>query len=689
MPADYNSTAQALALPVSPPDSPTLTHQHTRWNRQSGRNSLTRNRSSFAQPESSLSSRVFRKIARFGRDTQRRLTPVQLALASIAGFVAIILTILFFIFNDRFFGWLEPRAVKWKNLKGGWCILWAMTFMTAFPPVIGYSTCFTLAGFVYGLSEGWLIIATATVAGSTCSFITSRTIFSGFVQRLVANDKRFQAFSSVLKHDGLKLLIMIRLCPLPYSLSNGAISTFPTVTPQVFALATAAATLKLFIPIFIGTRTKTRAKQLETEERSGLQQTQSRSTDYSDDPDEYTATATVPRDDQIDFRDDNNAHVYRNEYNDDEDNVSKYGDGDEEETIGLDKHPPREGIGSIDSAEYDPIDHLNFIFAHPSTLSSIDKTSRALDKYLDELDKDIAALVRQQSISDAESVKSTWAAKKDLAELFPKVEDVRARAMQTEETITEMTADIKRLDNTKRNLTLSMTALKRLQMLTTAYEQLRGQSTSRQYKECAQLLQAVIQLMAHFKSYRSIDQIAALSRNVSDLQRELLEQICEDFEVTFAKSEITQRRGMLAEACLVMDALGDNARSRLITWYCNTQLREYRQVFRGNEEAGSLDNISRRYAWFRRMLKTYDDEHAVMFPANWRMNEMLANAFCEGTREDFKGILSRSVRRPDGESLDVELLLSCLQETLEFEHSLERRFNNAVCRFLNLAGSSI
>ncbi|KAL8990238.1 MAG: hypothetical protein Q9177_001064 [Variospora cf. flavescens] len=331
---------------------------------------------------------------------------------------------------------------------------------------------------------------------------------------------------------------------------------------------------------------------------------------------------------------------------------------------------------SLDSAEYNPIDHLNAIFSHPSTLSSISKTSSALSKHQDEIEREISNLVQRQSISDVQSVRSIQAAKNDLAELFRKVEDVRARALQTEEAITEMTADIKRLDNTKRNLTLSMTALKRLQMLTTAYEQLRGLSSSRQYRDCAQLLQAVIQLMAHFKSYRSIDQIATLGRNVSDLQRELLEQICEDFEVTFAKAEVAQRRGMLAEACLVMDSLGDNACSRLITWYCNTQLREYRQVFRSTEEAGSLDNISRRYAWFRRMLKTYDDEHAAMFPAHWRMNKMLANAFCEGTREDFKNILSRSVRRTDGHSLDVDLLLSCLQETLEFEHTLERRFSN-------------
>jgi maltooligosyltrehalose synthase len=151
-----------------------------------------------------------------------------------------------------------------------------------------------------------------------------------------------------------------------------------------------------------------------------------------------------------------------------------------------------------------------------------------------------------------------------------------------------MTADIKRLDNTKRNLTLSMTALKRLQMLTTAYEQLKGLGKTRQYKECAQLLQAVIQLMAHFKSYRSIDQIAALSRNVADLQRELLEQVCEDFENAFTRNEVAQKRGMLNEACAVMEALGENARARLVTWYCNASLREYRQIFRGTDEVGGL-----------------------------------------------------------------------------------------------------
>jgi hypothetical protein len=74
------------------------------------------------------------------------------------------------------------------------------------------------------------------------------------------------------------------------------------------------------------------------------------------------------------------------------------------------------------------------------------------------------------------------------------------------------------------------------------------------------------------------------------------------------------------------------------------------------------------------MLKTYDMEHASIFPGHWRVGEMLANAFCEGTRDDYKAILQRSMRSTDGRALDVNLLLSCLQETLNFEHGLERRF---------------
>lgn len=79
--------------------------------------------------------------------------------------------------------------------------------------------------------------------------------------------------------------------------------------------------------------------------------------------------------------------------------------------------------------------------------------------------------------------------------------------------------------------------------------------------------------------------------------------MCEDFEIIFAKDEVASKKVMLSEGCLVMDSLGNDARSRLITWYCNTQLREYRQVFKGNDEVGGIHIIGRRFE-----LNTYEAE---------------------------------------------------------------------------------
>ena len=154
---DYNSTARALALPVSPPRSPNTSQQgtHTSWRRSS--QSLTRNnrghsrwRSSFIDSPLNSVEKSWRRLIK----TVEGMTSVQLAMSVIAGLVTITLAILFLVFSERIFAWLEPVAEKWKNLRGGWLILWAMTFATAFPPVIGYSTCLTLAGFVYGFPWG-------------------------------------------------------------------------------------------------------------------------------------------------------------------------------------------------------------------------------------------------------------------------------------------------------------------------------------------------------------------------------------------------------------------------------------------------------------------------------------------------------------------------------------------------------
>lgn len=159
MPADYSSTARALALPVSPIRSPTIPH-HSKplaWSRRQSALPLLRDNPAQRGQASSLRDRIIDGADRLNRKANRlveNLTPVQRALMTVVGIGTLVFGILFLIFNERIFAFLEPYAVKWKELRGGWLILWACIFTTAFPPVIGYSTCLTIAGFVYGFWEG-------------------------------------------------------------------------------------------------------------------------------------------------------------------------------------------------------------------------------------------------------------------------------------------------------------------------------------------------------------------------------------------------------------------------------------------------------------------------------------------------------------------------------------------------------
>ncbi|KAK6352355.1 Tlg2-vesicle protein [Orbilia blumenaviensis] len=192
------------------------------------------------------------KLKRKAHQYWNRLTLFQKIVGCTILAIVNVLVLLGVVYHEAIFHWFSPIADKWAQLPYGFLILFTWTFISAFPPMIGYSTSITLAGFIYGLPNGWYIAASGTVIGSTAAFLACRLYFRDFAQKMVETDKRFAALSLTLKHDGLKLLCMIRLCPLPYSISNGAMSTFQTVSVWKFAVAGAVASPKLLIHVFVG-----------------------------------------------------------------------------------------------------------------------------------------------------------------------------------------------------------------------------------------------------------------------------------------------------------------------------------------------------------------------------------------------------------------------------------------------------
>ena len=146
---------------------------------------------------------------------------------------------------------------------------------------------------------------------------------------------------------------------------------------------------------------------------------------------------------------------------------------------------------------------------------------------------------------------------------------------------------------------------------------------------------------------------------------------------------------LIAEACKVVDVLGDDFRLHLIDRYVAMELKDYRRIFRPTEEAGQLDNISRRFAWFKRLLQTHELEQGRVFPGEWRVGWFLLVRFTEITRYDYHryaGVKLNAMNRQDvtallakaGSNLSVKSLLDNLQLTVEFESTMAKKWATSV-----------
>lgn len=158
------------------------------------------------------------------------------------------------IFHTAVLTWMANFSAKFREVRLNWLILFMLYVFVSFPPMIGYSALALFTGMVYGFPGGWPLIASGTLFGSFCSFLVFRYLLKERAEQVARTSIKFTAFIETLRQDSFVLLWMIRLCPLPYSLSNAAMSTVPSVEPWKFFVATLLCTPKLFLHIFIGSR---------------------------------------------------------------------------------------------------------------------------------------------------------------------------------------------------------------------------------------------------------------------------------------------------------------------------------------------------------------------------------------------------------------------------------------------------
>ncbi|GAA96475.1 hypothetical protein E5Q_03142 [Mixia osmundae IAM 14324] len=308
------------------------------------------------------------------------------------------------------------------------------------------------------------------------------------------------------------------------------------------------------------------------------------------------------------------------------------------------------------------------------------KLQARIQAYRQEILERKAALQAQQSqgatIADIQQL---------VGELLTEVHHLRAGATESEVVVREITRDIKSLDLAKRNVVTTINTVQRFQSLKQAQQKLEELAQTQRYREISQTLQVIAELAVHFNAYKAVTIVSELQQNIRQQQNIVRERAAAELTKAFTQESRTPIRNntILPDACLATDALGPDARKTLINWYCTHQLKDYRRIFKSNDEAGQLDNLPRRFAWFRRILRTYEDEHASVFPTSWTVGRCLTGCFGEVTRDDLRHVIEKT---NSAKHLTVTVLLESLNATKDFEREMCRLFS--VGQYSEVASSS-
>ncbi|PCH36062.1 hypothetical protein WOLCODRAFT_108133 [Wolfiporia cocos MD-104 SS10] len=333
-------------------------------------------------------------------------------------------------------------------------------------------------------------------------------------------------------------------------------------------------------------------------------------------------------------------------------------------TCGEEQRDPLETLAN----DFNPVKVLNSHFPDEASLGQLEAVQARLAENETELQREIDSL--KEELRHNQDPSKMQLIQEMISDLLGQMSRIREKATESEAVVRNITKEIQILDLAKKNLILSMTTLKRLQMLVDALGQLEEQVKERRYNEIVQSLAAVKQIGASFKPYTSIPRISQIWRRIQEIQGEIRLKIDADWE-TFYMADPSKpiKPLVIADACLVIDVIGPEIRTQFIDRYVALELKEYRRIFRATDEAGQLDNLSRRFAWFRRLLQTHENEQGRVFPAEWRVGWFLCAKFVEITRDDMTVLLSKA-----GSKLTVKQLLDTLQETIEFEASMARKY---------------
>lgn len=115
----------------------------------------------------------------------------------------------------------------------------------------------TLAGFLYGLPGGMVLVLCGSMVGSTLAFLIGHHLARQAIEKRIGDSPKLRAIDHAINESGLSIVILTRLSMvLPYSLLNYAFGLTSVNLRDYFIGTTAGMVLPQLLFVFVGTTAK-------------------------------------------------------------------------------------------------------------------------------------------------------------------------------------------------------------------------------------------------------------------------------------------------------------------------------------------------------------------------------------------------------------------------------------------------
>ncbi|CAD2217561.1 vps53-like domain protein [Angomonas deanei] len=322
--------------------------------------------------------------------------------------------------------------------------------------------------------------------------------------------------------------------------------------------------------------------------------------------------------------------------------------------------PPRD---AFDAGDFDPVEYLNSRFPDENSLAALPAFLEETNKRLRQTESDLLKSVEKQAVNADVADSDLKNAKQSVAQLYTRVDEIKTKASQSEETVKDLCQHIRELDIAKTNLTASINTLRSIQLWMLQLQVLSSSFERRKYVQCRDALFEAKKYSKIFESFKDTPKV----KELNDKQQ----QICRQIEyyirnTVFADISLENLdENTMAEACSIIDLMEPESIKKIRDRFIEKALETYTLRFKRGTDDATLAKTERRYVFIRTLLENYDHVFKNVFPKHWCVPQELCVTFCIRTKQE----LDHQLQENEG-NIEVVVLIYVLQKTIEIERDL-------------------